>query len=51
MKQYSMIRLCTNKYKELGVNEGTLGIVLEVYDDMGYEVEFSYCGMGCQPRR
>ncbi len=41
MKQYSKIKLLTNKYKDIGVSIGDLGYIIEVYDDGYYEVEFS----------
>jgi len=41
LPDYSRVRLITNKYTKDGVPEGSLGYVIEVYDDGKYEVEFS----------
>ncbi len=37
----SQVRLLTDRYRDKGVPAGTLGTILEVYDDGAYEVEFS----------
>ncbi len=34
------VRLLTDRYRAQGVPAGSVGVVLDVYDD-GYEVEFS----------
>ncbi len=41
LPEYSRVRLITDKYAKDGVPEGTVGYVIEVYDDGNYEVEFS----------
>ena len=41
LPEYSRVRLITDKYAKDGVPEGTLGYVIEVYNDGKYEVEFS----------
>lgn len=37
---YSKIKLVTNKYEKDGIAKGTLGIILEVYDEENYEIQF-----------
>ncbi|KYC36125.1 hypothetical protein WA1_41025 [Scytonema hofmannii PCC 7110] len=41
LEQYSVIQLVTNRYQDRGVKTGAIGIILEVYGDEAYEVEFS----------
>lgn len=41
MKQYSRVRLVTDRFKEEGVKKGNIGYIIEKYDDGNYEVEFS----------
>ncbi|MBC9786215.1 DUF4926 domain-containing protein [Heliobacterium chlorum] len=41
MKQYSKVRLITDRYTEEGANFGDLGYIIEVYADGNCEVEFS----------
>ena len=41
LPEYSRVRLITGKYANDGVPEGTVGYVIEVYDDGNYEIEFS----------
>jgi hypothetical protein len=41
LPEYSRVRLITDKYAKDGVPEGTMGYVIEVYDDGNYEIEFS----------
>jgi glyoxylate carboligase len=38
---YSTIRLTTNRYHDRGVYEGCLGVILEIYRDEAYEVDFA----------
>ena len=38
---YSMVRLLTDQYETLGVPAGSIGVILEVYGDEAYEVEFT----------
>jgi len=38
---YSIVRLLTNRYQDRGVSAGAIGVILEIYDDEAYEVEFS----------
>ena len=40
LPQFSAVRLTTNRFLDEGVGRGTLGFILDVYDD-GYDVEFS----------
>lgn len=37
----SLVRLLTDRYKDRGVFMGAVGVILEVYGDEAYEVEFS----------
>jgi hypothetical protein len=37
---YSIVELLTNKYEERGVSKGSRGIILDVYNEQAYEVEF-----------
>jgi Domain of unknown function (DUF4926) len=41
LEQYSVIQLLTDRYQDRGVSIGAVGIILEVYGDEAYEVEFS----------
>lgn len=41
LEQYSVIELVTDSYQDRGVSSGAIGIILEVYGDEAYEVEFS----------
>lgn len=41
MELYSRVKLCSNKYEDKGVSTGTIGYIIEIYDDLNYEVEFS----------
>ncbi len=41
IKNYSRVRLLTNKYVPDGAPEGAIGSVIEVYDNGEYEVEFA----------
>ena len=41
MKQYSRVKLLTNKFESEGITIGAIGYIIEVYDDGNYEVEFS----------
>ena len=38
---FSMIRLRTDRYRSRGVTPGALGVILDVYGDEAYEVEFT----------
>ena len=40
-KQYYTVKLITDKYTARGVKQGHIGVVLEIYGDGHYEVEFS----------
>lgn len=42
LEQYSLIQLVTDRYKDRGVTVGAIGVILEVYGDEAYEVEFSH---------
>jgi hypothetical protein len=37
----SIVRLTTDRYRSRGVDTGAIGVIVEVYDDRAYEVEFS----------
>jgi len=39
-KCYSKIKVVTDKYERDGISKGTLGIILEIYDEDNYEVQF-----------
>lgn len=41
LEQYSVIQLITDRYQDRRVSAGAIGIILEVYGDEAYEVEFS----------
>lgn len=41
IKNYSRVRLLTNKYVPDGAQAGAIGSVIEVYDNGEYEVEFA----------
>lgn len=41
LEQYSVIQLITDRYQDRGVSIEAIGIILEVYGDEAYEVEFS----------
>lgn len=41
IKQYSRVKLVTNKYEKEGGRIGMIGYVIESYPDGKYEVEFS----------
>ena len=38
---YSQVRLLTDKYLDEGVGIGAVGYIIETFDDVAYEVEFS----------
>jgi hypothetical protein len=46
MKEYSRVKLLTDKFKDEGVVKGNIGYIIEIYDDGNYEVEFSDSGTG-----
>ena len=37
----SIVRLTTDRHRARGVTLGAIGVIVEVYDDRAYEVEFS----------
>jgi len=39
-KIYSKIRLTTDKYKTNGVGKGAYGIIMDIYDETNFEVQF-----------
>jgi len=41
LEQYTVVQLLTNHYQNRGVCAGAIGVILEVYGDGAYEVEFS----------
>ncbi|MDF5730216.1 MAG: DUF4926 domain-containing protein [Rhizonema sp. PD38] len=41
LEQYTVVQLLTNNYQNRGVCAGDIGVILEVYGDEAYEVEFS----------
>ncbi len=38
---HSTIRLTTNRYSDRGIHEVCLGVILEIYRDEAYEVDFA----------
>jgi hypothetical protein len=36
-----LVRLLTDRYEDRGVSTGAIGVILDVYADDAYEVEFS----------
>jgi Domain of unknown function (DUF4926) len=38
---YSLVELIADNYQDRGVKAGTIGTILEVYEDEAYEIEFS----------
>jgi hypothetical protein len=41
MKQFSVVRLMTDRFLAQGVRNGQLGCITEIYADGVYDVEFS----------
>jgi hypothetical protein len=41
MNEFSRVRLLTDRFRTEGVSVGSIGYVIEVYDDGNLEVEFS----------
>mgnify|MGYP000666248262 CR=1 FL=1 len=41
LENYSRISLLTNRYKSENLPKGSIGYIIETYDDGAYEVEFS----------
>lgn len=41
LPQFSLVTLLTDDYRSRGVRKGDTGVILDVYDDKAYEVEFS----------
>jgi hypothetical protein len=37
----TVVRLTTDRYQDKGVPCGAVGVILEIYEDEAYEVEFS----------
>lgn len=42
MKMYQRVKMKNDRYLSDGIHAGDFGTVLEIYDDVAYEVEFSY---------
>lgn len=42
MKMYQLVKMKNNSYEADGIHSGDIGTVLEIYDDVACEVEFSY---------
>ncbi len=40
LERYSRVQIVTDRYRSDGVPCGTVGIILDVYDNEAYEVEF-----------
>ncbi len=40
IKLYQTVKLITDKYEESGLKRGTLGTVLEIYDEENFEIEW-----------
>ena len=41
MRLYQKVKLLTNKYIKEGIKKGDIGIILEIYDENNFEIEFS----------
>jgi hypothetical protein len=41
LEQYTVVQLLTNRYQDRGVKAEAIGVILDVYGDEAYEVEFS----------
>lgn len=41
MKLYQKVKLLTDKYMKEGIKKGDVGVILEIYDENNFEVEFS----------
>jgi hypothetical protein len=41
LEQYTVVQLLTNRYQDQGVKAEAIGVILDVYGDEAYEVEFS----------
>lgn len=41
LKPYTIVKLITNRYRDRGIDLGTIGTILDVYGDEAYEIEFS----------
>ena len=41
LEEYTVVQLLTNLYQDRGVCAGAIGVILEVYGDEAYEIEFS----------
>lgn len=41
IKNYSRVKLLTDRFEDEGLNYGDIGYVIEIYADQWYEVEFS----------
>ena len=42
MRMYQLVRVTNNRYTSDGIRAGDIGTVLELYDDVACEVEFSH---------
>lgn len=42
MRMYQLVRVKNNRYLSDGIRAGDIGTVLELYDDVACEVEFSH---------
>ena len=40
MKLYQKVKLLTNRYIKEGLKKGDIGVILEIYNDNNFEVEF-----------
>ena len=41
LEQYTIVQLLTNRYQDRGVKAEAIGVILDVYGNEAYEVEFS----------
>jgi hypothetical protein len=41
VQPYSTVRLLTDRYRDRGIEPGAIGVVLEVYGNEAYELEFN----------
>ena len=42
MEMYQLVKMKNNRFEADGIHAGEIGTILEIYDDIACEVEFSY---------
>ena len=40
IKLYQTVKLITDKYEDSGLKKGTIGTILEIYDEKTFEIEW-----------